>query len=561
MFDNIEKKIKEIRTDDFYKPYIEELKSAYENDKDTPLLTLTYKDFMTFIKTGSRKESEKPYFHNRRRLGYLTMLALIYPDEEKYIDDLCEVVWAICSEVSWVIAPHLHCNLTEHKDLIDLFAAETGLYLAELVYLLGDRLPKNICDLIYSEVSYRIFDTMENTQSWWETLKSNWAAVCSGSVGMAYIYLAPERFEKVKPRIMKCMSNYLSGIGDDGCCTEGIDYWYYGFSFYLHFAEMLYRFCGEDIRHEEKVHKLVLYHQNMIMRKNTTVSFADGKREVYFIHIGLFNYLKNNYPEVKIPSIDFYTPETWKNLSGLGHSMTCQKPSWLIRDFLWSDVSLKPDSDFDGDNHVYYDKTQWYMNKKRTYSFAAKGGHNLEEHNHNDVGSFIIATDNGQMICDLGAMEYTRASLIPETKYNFFHYSSLGHNVPIVNGEEQGAGESFKAKNVCASEDMFKLDIEGAYEGDINRITRTFELKENSIVLTDEFDGVKSITERFVSVVKPEIVVSGVRIGDVLLKTDAQAKVDVRTISDHSQMPIDVYIVDFLVETTCFKAIFEVQEK
>ena len=114
---------------------------------------------------------------------------------------------------------------------------------------------------------------------------------------------------------------------------------------------------------------------------------------------------------------------------------------------------------------------------------------------------------------------------------------------------------------MCASEDIFRLDIEGAYEGDINRITRTFELKENSIVLTDEFDGVKSITERFVSVVKPEIVVSGVRIGDVLLKTDAQAKVDVRTISDHSQMPIDVYIVDFLVETTCFKAIFEVQEK
>ena len=79
----------------------------------------------------------------------------------------------------------------------------------------------------------------------------------------------------------------------------------------------------------------------MIMRKNTVVSFADGKREVYFIHIGLFNYLKNNYPEVKIPSIDFYTPETWKNLSGLGHSMTCQKPSWLIRDFLWSDTSGK----------------------------------------------------------------------------------------------------------------------------------------------------------------------------------------------------------------------------
>lgn len=174
MFNNLEAKLEEIRTNDYYKPYINEFKDLYDKDKENPILPLSYKTFMTFVEKGSRAESEKPYFHKRRRLGYLTMLALIYPEETKYIDDICEVVWSICSEISWVIAAHLHCNLTEHKSIIDLFAAETGLYLSELVYLLGDRLPKNICDLIKTEVSLRIFDTMENTANWWESLNSNW---------------------------------------------------------------------------------------------------------------------------------------------------------------------------------------------------------------------------------------------------------------------------------------------------------------------------------------------------------------------------------------------------
>ena len=559
MFDDIQKKLEEIRTDSFYKPYVDELKAVYEVDKRNPILSLSYKDFMTFVKTGSRKESEKPYFHNRRRLGYLTMLALIYPEEERYIDDLCETVWAICSEISWVIAPHLHCNLTEHKRIIDLFAAETGLYLAEVVYLLGNRLPQNICDLICCEVSLRIFDTMENTKNWWETLNSNWAAVCAGSVGMTYMYLAPDRFEVVKPRIMKSMSNYLLGIGDDGCCSEGIDYWYYGFGFYLHFAEMLYRFCGEDIRHEKKVEKLVLFHQNMIMRNNTTVSFSDGKMETAFIHIGLYNYLKKNYPYIKIPHIDFYTSEAWENMAGLGHSITCAKPSWLIRDFLWSDPGLNADS-YISDDYVYYDKTQWYINKKKNYSFAAKGGHNQELHNHNDVGSFIIATDRGQMLCDLGAMEYTREALLPEKRYGFFFCSSLGHSVPIINGKPQNVGEEYRAKNVYASESIFRLDMEAAYKTDINKLTRSFELKENSVVLTDEFDEGCNVTERFVSVIKPEIAADGVKIGDVLLKTDAKPVIEVRSINDHSQTPMDVYTIDFLTDKNCFKVVFEIRE-
>ena len=152
MFDNLESKLEEIRTNDYYKPYINEFKNLYDKDKENPILPLSYKTFMTFVEKGSRTESEKPYFHKRRRLGYLTMLALIYPEEKKYIDDICEVVWSICSEISWVIAAHLHCNLTEHKSIIDLFAAETGLYLQWKTPQIGGKALIQIGRLFAAEV-------------------------------------------------------------------------------------------------------------------------------------------------------------------------------------------------------------------------------------------------------------------------------------------------------------------------------------------------------------------------------------------------------------------------
>ena len=149
----------------------------------------------------------------------------------------------------------------------------------------------------------------------------------------------------VKERIMKSMSNYLDGIGEDGCCSEGISYWCYGFSFYIHFAEMLYRFTDgkDDIRYIEKVKKLVEFQQNMIMRNHTLVSFSDGKTEDTFIHIGLYNYLKQHYQIFKVPQIDSYNNESKNNLYGWGHSLTGAKPSWTIRDLLWSDAKLKSD--------------------------------------------------------------------------------------------------------------------------------------------------------------------------------------------------------------------------
>ena len=550
-FDDLEQKLIKIKNDAFYQPYIEELKEAYEKDK-TVDTTLDYKSFMCYYTTGSRKEYEDKYYARRNQLGQALMLYLLY-EEQEYMDALCEAVWAICNEITWVLPAHLaDVPVENYRTHIDLFAAETAHSLAEVEYLLGDKLPIRIRELIRHEVKERTFDAYESRPYFWEKLISNWPGVCGCSIGMAYLCLAPERFERVQDRLMDVLDYFLKSYGDDGSNTEGINYWQYGFWMYLNFADMLYRHTeGKiDLRHGEKVDKIATFLQKIVMRGNTTISFSDGSRSYGFQHIGLFGYLSKHYEGVVIQA------EPPKAI-GLGGRI---KPTWLIRDFLWAE----PDC-FSPDNELiqgteYMEKAEWYVAKRKNYSFAAKGGHNNEGHNHNDVGNFILATDQGQMLADLGAMEYT-AACFSNLRYTLLQNSSLGHSVPIIDGKEQRCGEQSRANVVHVSDDKFVLELQEAYEADISKIVRSYEMRESGITITDEYETVEGheITERFISIVEPQIDGRNVRIGDVTLYTGVLPEIKKEVLRNHQCIDEEVWLIDYKVIDRTFVIKIEVE--
>lgn len=552
VFEQLGQKLEQIRTDAFYRPYIEELKVAYETDKETDTV-LDYKSFMCFYTTGSREEYQRKYFARRRKLGQTLMLCLLY-EEQEYLDALCENVWEICGEITWVLPAHLaDVPVQNYRTHIDLFAAETAHSLAEADYLLGDKLPNRIRELIRHEIKTRIFDAYESRPYFWEKLISNWPGVCGCSIGMAYMYLAPERFEKVKDRLMNVLDYFLKSYGDDGSNTEGISYWQYGFWMYLNFADMLYRHSeGKiDLRHGEKVDKIARFLQKIVMRGNTTISFSDGSRSYAFNHIGLFGYLAKNYEGVVIQAA---APEK------IGIAQ-CSKPTWLIRDFLWAEADC-----FSPDNALvtgmeYMEAAEWYMVKKEKYSFAAKGGHNNEGHNHNDVGNFILATDEGQMIADLGAMEYTAACFDGHKRYTLLQNSSLGHSVPIIDGMAQGCGEKCHANVLHVSDNEFVLELQEAYEADIPKITRTYEMRDTGITLTDVYETIESheITERFISVIEPQMDGRNVRIGNTVLYTGVLPEITKEVLRNHSCIDEDVWLIDYKVTDKIFVMKIEIE--
>jgi hypothetical protein len=125
---------------------------------------------------------------------------------------------------------------------------------------------------------------------------------------------------------------------------------------------------------------------------------------------------------------------------------------------------------------------------------AAKGGHNAESHNHNDVGNFVIYKDGVPMIIDVGVETYTKKTFSPQ-RYEIWTMQSAYHNLPAIDGVMQRDGRDHAARDVSysANEDFaeMKLDIAAAYpaEAGIDRWLRTVRLNRGKdIQVIDDFD-------------------------------------------------------------------------
>jgi hypothetical protein len=124
-------------------------------------------------------------------------------------------------------------------------------------------------------------------------------------------------------------------------------------------------------------------------------------------------------------------------------------------------------------------------------TLAAKGGHNAESHNHNDVGHFIVFADGHPVIVDAGVETYTRKTFSAE-RYSIWTMQSQYHSLPTVNGVMQSNGRQFRAGNVSYRADdraaIFSLDIAGAYPpaAGLKTWQRTLALQRHGEVLIEE---------------------------------------------------------------------------
>ena len=528
------------------KPVIDEIIKNADDAVSREYPPLLYNEYMIYNENGSRIEYEQKYFIRRKDCSFL-LSAFYLTDDEKYLKPLSNLIFAICDEFSWCVPAHsrLDENPTAEFviEMIDLFQAETARLLCDAYNILGDKLPYLVCDRIKYEVRRRLIMPMMKNEYWWFELKSNWASVCAGATAVGvHTFGTQEEKDYIFPITDSCMKNYISGFTDDGCCTEGYSYWNYGFGYFLIYYQMMKDYCGKslDIFHDEKVKKIALFPQKVRLGKSKVVCFSDC-RDNFFFMPGVAGYLKNIYGDEYI------------NADMSLYSLNVTVPS--IKELLWFDVNYKCDN---VKTNSYFPSAHWFITQGENYSFAAKGGHNCEEHNHNDVGSFmIVCNDDSIPLADLGSARYCKQYFLPETRYFGLNCGSHGHSVPLINGKAQNFGKEFAATNISHSENSFSMNLENAYDkGIIDKITRKFELSEKSLILTDSFvpsDKTESITERFVSEIKPQITEGTVDFGSASIVFDAQ-KYDVK-LSEDSYLPhdrklsakdtVDVYLIDF----------------
>jgi hypothetical protein len=130
---------------------------------------------------------------------------------------------------------------------------------------------------------------------------------------------------------------------------------------------------------------------------------------------------------------------------------------------------------------------------ERAVGVALKGGHNAEHHNHNDVGSFVVARGRATPLVDPGAEVYT-ARTFSGRRYESGVLNSFGHPVPRVAGQLQRTGRA-AAGEVLRTEftdqrDTLALDLRSAYAvPQLEKLQRTFVFTragQGGLEVTDE---------------------------------------------------------------------------
>jgi len=449
--------------------------------------------YLQYTKNGNRTNWQEVNFKRRSRIKIFTVSECI-EDKGRFIPALEDAIGEICKEKTWVMPAHDQklVNFNGKTTEIDLASSMFGLELATSYFVLGDKLSSGCRKKIEENIDSRIITPFKNMLAgkqpmWWLKGESNWNAVCLGCVtatGLTMLQSKDERAFFIS-EAMKYSRYYIAGFTDDGYCSEGLGYWNYGFSHYAILAEAILKATHGKINlfNDRKIRTISEFSSNIEILNGVCPAFADcdvkakpmgslvkylsyrygeapGKYENYATDSELFYCLAVSFPE-KVESPKFAEEgnsnlRTWFNNAGI---LICRPAK---------DSSCK-------------------------IGVALKGGHNGEQHNHNDVGSYVIVLGKEPIVLDPGGEVYT-ARTFSSKRYDSNLLNSFGHPVPIVGGQLQKTGKDAMAKilktEFTGDSDTMEMDLTSAYPvKELLSLKRTFvysRKQEGSLTVTDE---------------------------------------------------------------------------
>ncbi|MBP3962792.1 heparinase II/III domain-containing protein [Paenibacillus lignilyticus] len=470
--------------------------------------------YMDYSRTGNRERYDKASWERRRTLASL-VIAECMENEGRFLDDIVNGIWCICEETFWGIPGHGYMmkrqdSLPDMEDpVIELFSAETAALLAWTHYLMKSKLDsvsKMVCERIRQEVKRRILDPyLTRFDLWWmgfnqERMLNNWNPWCNSNCLAAFLLLEddPERREAAAMKAMRSLDHYLERLRSDGGCEEGPKYWLYAGGMLFDGLELLYSVSARQIHvyDEPLIQQIGRYIYRAFIDDAYYVNFADSTAKVQIPAELAYRYGRRIGDD---------------KLAGLG-AMVLRKKREETTDLEFPAMSRLLPALFhysEAERYVgetpyvrdaWLDGIQVMVARERQGTskglfVAAKGGHNDESHNHNDIGHFIVYCNGSPMIIDPGMLTYTSQSFFEE-RYSIWAMQSAYHNVPIVNGIQQRNGSSYRAADVdCKFDDRsaaLSLDIGGAYPdlAEIRSWLRTISLIRGSspcIEIKDEF--------------------------------------------------------------------------
>ncbi len=457
--------------------------------------------YLEFTRNGNRSRYERPYSRRAMNLDRL-VLAECLENRGRFLPKIVECVTAICDERSWTMPAHdaRLQNFNGTTLYIDLGSAARALLLAQTRDCFRDVLPQTLRDRVYAECDRRVLQpylvtcrdprgaASRRLAHWWYYVESNWNSVCNGCSVRAALALVRDR--RVRAEFVESAERTvpfaLNAYTADGYCSEGMGYWNYGYGNHLKLGLAVREATGGrvDLFVDPKNRAIMLYPYGYQLQSGRSPQFADGGGNPDAIVLALQRQV--------FPDLTCRVAESQSVLFG-GISTVA------LRAF----GQEPPRSDGRGLDVLQY--RSWFPDaqvlisrlrdnaRSLALSVAAKGGHNAELHNHNDVGSYVVMLDGVEMCGDPGGEQYTRRTFSKD-RYVSNVLNSFGHPVPVVGGNLQSTGRKAAAKVLSHSfsdeRDVLVLDCTAAYPS-----AKTLK----SLVRTMTFDRVRggvSISDR-----------------------------------------------------------------
>ncbi|MBR4059477.1 MAG: heparinase II/III family protein [Lachnospiraceae bacterium] len=474
-------------------------------------------DFMEFLKSGNRKIMEDVYYERRRALITLCFGELT-ENQGRFLPQIVNGIFSVCEESYWGLSAHWFAkpgNIpTPQFPYIDLYAAETGAHLA-IIYDLFLKPLSEFCPEILTRMEYEIerrimvpyLTHKDFFFMGYYKKPNNWNPWIISNLLTVFLVMEKNRrrLDDALEKMFDEIQFYYQALPEDGGCDEGPKYWGKSGATLFEFLYQLKLATDGKINlfADEKIKKVASYMKKVHIYKDRFVNFADCHASDCSDLIGLI-YLFGRETQQK-DIMNFGAEIYHQRASSKVQFMISMRRNILEMDAVreMQEYSTVP---IQHEEVELLNSLQVVCVRKDTLFVGAKGGHNAESHNHNDVGNFVFYDNETPILVDAGIGAYTRFTFDKKYRYTSIPWvQSTHHNLPLINGVEQKNGKEYGATRFEVKDSEIAVEFSGAYpeEAGINSLVRTIKLEKNALLLEDDFifsdESKQEVTEYFIT--------------------------------------------------------------
>jgi hypothetical protein len=451
----------------FDRSTVEVIAGDAEAERGTAWPELLASVFARYVRDGDRRQYEKALDERQERLTRAVVMAAAtdasHESAGRWLAEAADGAILLCEQSTWSLPAHDDAHARRgfvlsdaESPYVDLWAGEIVAQLAVADHVLGERWDESwpgVRERIRYEAERRVFSPFEDRDDfWWLGYwrdVNNWNPWILSNVVLAAVLLIDdtERLAAILGRALESLDRYVATLPLDGAIDEGVAYWWNGAARMLECLDLVARITDGalDAADVPVIREVARFPMRMQLGADWYVNVADGwarssGRQPWHVAFRWGTRLRDD------------AVVAWASGGRLPGAPVAFAGGGLLRlmhalaDEGWRDaVPAEPPLPA----RTWLPSVQVLVARARAGSsdgltLAAKGGTNDENHNHKDLGSFILAAGGRPLLIDIGKPTYTAQTFSP-ARYGIRAMQSGWHNAPSPHGFEQGAGPDFVA--------------------------------------------------------------------------------------------------------------------